>query len=174
MDLILIAAYVATVPLANWLVQHFGTVCIPGGPCLVPVGFGLTAPSGVLVIGAALLLRDLLQRRRGVIVGLLCIAAGCIASLAVAPPALALASTAAFAISELADFAVYTPLARRSFALAVLASCSVGAMADSAAFLWLAFGSLDHLDGQILGKLYAAAAFVAVRAGLSFARENGA
>jgi hypothetical protein len=29
-------------------------------------------------------------------------------------------------------------------------------------FLWLAFGSLDHLAGQIIGKVYAVAAFAII------------
>ena len=63
-----------------------------------------------------------------------------------------MASAAAFAISELSDFAVYTPLVRRGFALAVVLSCVAGAAIDSAAFLWLAFGSLQHVAGQVVGK----------------------
>ena len=38
--------------------------------------------------------------------------------------------------------------------LAVLASGVVGLIADSVLFLWLAFGSLDFLAGQIVGKLW--------------------
>ena len=38
--------------------------------------------------------------------------------------------------------------------LAVVASSLVGLVADSILFLWLAFGSLDYLAGQILGKLW--------------------
>jgi len=49
--------FAATVPLANWMIGNVGQ-CIPDGPCLIPVGFGLMAPSGVLVIGLALVLRD--------------------------------------------------------------------------------------------------------------------
>ena len=64
------------------------------------------------------------------------------------------ASAAAFLLSELADFAVYTPLQSRGLVLAVLASSLVGLVADSILFLWLAFGSLDFLAGQILGKLW--------------------
>jgi hypothetical protein len=40
----------------------------------------------------------------------------------------------------------------------VLASGVVGAAVDSALFLWLAFGSLDYLTGQIVGKLWASIA----------------
>ena len=38
--------------------------------------------------------------------------------------------------------------------LAVLASSVVGLVVDSLAFLWLAFGSLEFLEGQVLGKLW--------------------
>lgn len=75
-------------------------------------------------------------------------------SAAWAAPPLVYASAAAFLLSELADFAVYTPLQSRGLVLAVLASSLVGLVADSILFLWLAFGSLDFLAGQILGKLW--------------------
>ena len=65
-----------------------------------------------------------------------------------------MASTAAFLVSELADFAVYTPLQARGLVLAVLASSLVGLVVDSVLFLWLAFGSLDFLAGQIVGKIW--------------------
>ena len=60
-----LAGFVATIPAANWLIGNLGTTCVPNGPCLIPVGFGLMAPSGVLMIGLALVLRDLVQRRLG-------------------------------------------------------------------------------------------------------------
>lgn len=153
-------AFIACIPLANWMIGHWGTVCVPQGPCLVPVfpwgpgGKPLMAPSGVLMIGLALVLRDLVQRRLGRGVALLSIVAGAALSGAVAPPALVFASAGAFLLSELADFAVYTPLQRRGLVVAVLASSVVGLIADSLLFLWLAFGSLEFLEGQILGKLW--------------------
>ena len=128
--------------------------------CLVPVwpwgpkGMPLMAPSGVLLIGLALVLRDMVQRRLGRAAVLTAIIAGALLSGAVAPPPLVYASAAAFLLSELADFAVYTPLQSRGLVLAVLASSLVGLVADSILFLWLAFGSLDFLAGQILGKLW--------------------
>ena len=94
MGMILVAAYISTIPAANWLIGHWGTVCVPGGPCLFPVFPGLMAPSGVLMIGAALVLRDLVQRRYGVAVSLACVAGGAALSAFVAPPALAAASGA--------------------------------------------------------------------------------
>ena len=160
----MILAYIATIPLANYLIGHVGTVCMPQGPCLIPVFPGLMAPSGVVMIGIALLLRDLVQRRFGIAVSLGCVAAGAVLSFLVAPPALALASAAAFLASELVDFSVYTPLAKRRFMTALVLSCLAGAVLDSALFLWLAFGSIAHVEGQIVGKLYAVAAFGAVTA----------
>jgi len=153
-------AFIACIPVANWMIGHVGTVCVPHGPCLVPVapwgpeGRPLMAPSGVLMIGLALVLRDLVQRRLGRSVALTAIVAGAALSGAVAPPQLIVASAAAFLLSELADFAVYTPLQSRGLVLAVLASSVVGLVVDSVLFLWLAFGSLDYLAGQILGKLW--------------------
>lgn len=149
-----LAAYVATIPAANWLIGHVGTVCVPQGPCLVPVWPAILAPSGVMLAGLALVLRDFVQRTLGTAWGLVAILIGAPLSAAVAPPALVLASAAAFLLSELADFAVYTPLQRRGLALAVLASGAVGLVVDSVLFLWLAFGSLDHLDGQLIGKAW--------------------
>ena len=167
MSFLLILAYAATIPAANWLIGHVGTVCIPQGPCLLPILPGVMAPSGVLMIGAALVLRDLVQKAFGVRLALACVVVGSGLSFVVAPPALALASAAAFLFSELADFAVYTPIARRSFALAILFSCTAGALVDSALFLWLAFGSLAFIGGQVLGKVYAALAYLGAKWALS-------
>lgn len=152
--------FAAMVPLANWLIGNVGTVCVPDGPCLIPVAPGLApelmAPSGVLAIGAALVFRDLVQRRLGVAWAVGAIALGAAISAAIAPPALVVASTVAFLLSELADLGVYTPLQKRGLALAVLASGVVGALIDSAVFLQLAFGSQEFLLGQFVGKLWAA------------------
>lgn len=149
---VFLGAYVACIPVANWLIQHVGTICPADGPCLIPVAPGLMAPSGVLMAGLALVLRDLVQRRLGVTYGLAAIGAGTVLSAALAPTPLVVASAVAFLLSELADFAVYTPLQKRGLVLAVAASSLVGLVADSLLFLWLAFGSLDFLSGQIVGK----------------------
>ena len=155
-------AFMACIPTANWMIGHVGTVCAAGGlgPCLVPVfpwspqGGPMMAPSGVSMIGIALVLRDLVQRRLGRLAALLAIMAGAALSGAVAPPQLVMASSAAFFLSELADFAIYTPLQKRGLVLAVLASSLVGLIADSLLFLYLAFGSLEFLEGQIVGKTW--------------------
>lgn len=162
----LTAAFAATIPAANWLIGNIGTECIPNGPCLIPVGFGLHAPSGVLLIGAALVLRDAVQEVGGLRAALAAIAVGAGLAWFVAPPALVLASVAAFFLAELADLAVYTPLRKRRLGIAVLASGVVGSFIDSAVFLWLAFGSLDFVAGQVVGKLWMSVGVFAVLAAL--------
>jgi uncharacterized PurR-regulated membrane protein YhhQ (DUF165 family) len=154
------ALFLGSVPLANWMIGHVGTVCVPAGPCLVPVAPGLMAPSGVLTVGAALVLRDVVQRCLGISAGVLAIFAGTALSALVAPPSLVLVSGSAFLLSELADFAVYTPLQRRRLVLAVLLSSMAGLVVDSVVFLGLAFGSLDFLPGQIVGKAWAVLASI--------------
>jgi len=149
-----LVAYIATVVLANVAVLRWG---------LVPVGFGLVAPAGVYFAGLAFTLRDLTQDalgRKWVLAAIL-IGAGLSALFS---PALALASAIAFLVSELLDFAVYTPLREKRWLTAVTASNVVGAVADSAIFLWLAFGSLAFLPGQVWGKLLMTALAVAVLA----------
>jgi len=147
--------FALTIPAANWLIGHVGTVCVaPHGPCLVPVAPGLTAPSGVLMVGIALVLRDLVQRRLGAAISVLAILVGAGLSVWLAPPSLVLASGVAFLLSEFADLAVYTPLQRRQLVAAVVASSIAGLVVDSIVFLWLAFGSLEFLPGQVVGKAW--------------------
>jgi uncharacterized PurR-regulated membrane protein YhhQ (DUF165 family) len=146
--------FALTIPAANWLIGNAGTKCVPNGPCLIPVAPGLMAPSGVTLIGIALVLRDLVQRRLGLGVVSGAIMVGAALSAVFAPPSLVIASTLAFLLSEIADLAVYTPLARRRLVAAVVASGTVGLVVDSVVFLWLAFGSLDFLAGQVVGKAW--------------------
>lgn len=143
-----------TIPAANWLIGNAGTVCVPEGPCLIPVAPGIMAPSGVLMIGLALVARDIVQRRLGAKAALGAIVVGTGLSALLAPQAIVMASAAAFLLSELADFAVYTPLQRKRFVTAVVLSSVVGLVVDSAVFLQLAFGSLDFFAGQVIGKAW--------------------
>jgi uncharacterized PurR-regulated membrane protein YhhQ (DUF165 family) len=150
--IITLAGYILTIFAANWAITTFG---------VVPVGFGLLAPAGVYFAGLAFSLRDALQEtlgRRWVVAAIL---AGALVSAAISAQ-LALASGLAFLFSELADFVVYTPLRERSWLGAVAASNTVGAVVDSALFLWLAFGSLEFLAGQVVGKLWMTALAVGV------------
>lgn len=146
--------FLLTIPLANLMIGTVGT-CVPGGPCLIPVWPGVMAPSGVLMIGIALVLRDAVHEEWGASGAAILIIFGSALSFFVAPPALAIASGVAFLVSELADLLIYAPMRRRNLVAAVTASSVVGAMVDSAVFLWLAFGSLQYLAGQFIGKGWA-------------------
>lgn len=136
-------AYLATIVCANWALATFG---------LVPVAPGLLAPAGVYFAGLAFTFRDLCQESVGRGATVAAIVVGAILSAFVSPQ-FALASGSAFLLSELADFAVYTPLRRRNWLGAVALSNTIGLVIDSALFLWLAFGSLAFLPGQVVGKL---------------------
>lgn len=149
---LLFGAYLATVPLANWTVSNIGTVCQPDGPCTIPVGWGLSAPSGVLWIGLALTLRDAVHETLGKRWALLAVLLGAALSFAVSPPFVALASSVAFLVSELADALVYGRLRERGLLWALVVSNLVGLTIDSMAFLWIAFGSLDFILGQLVAK----------------------
>lgn len=137
--MIALGLYIATIFAANWAFVTFG---------VVPVGFGLMAPAAVYFVGAALTIRDFLGTRNRVLVG---IAIGALLTVFLSGP-LAIASGAAFAFSELADWQVYGRLRMRGWAWAVVGSNAVGLILDSIIFLTLAFGSLDFLAGQVVGK----------------------
>ncbi len=157
-----VAAYIGSIFAANWFIGHVGEQAAPGAPHTVPVGFGYDAPSGVLWIGVALTLRDVVQVAIGKRAVVAAIAVAAALSYLVAP-AFALASAVAFLTSETLDFAVYTPLAERGrWLTAVAASNTVGAVVDSVLFLSIAFGSLALLPGQVIGKLWMSAAALVV------------
>lgn len=140
----LFAAFVATVFGANWALEHYG---------IVPVGFGLMAPAGVYFAGLAFGLRDGLQEVGGRMAVVAAIVVGAACSYIVSPT-FALASGIAFLVSELADFAVYTPLRDRTLVGAVVASNVVGAIFDSILFLHLAGLPLELWKGQVVAKTY--------------------
>jgi uncharacterized PurR-regulated membrane protein YhhQ (DUF165 family) len=144
--------FIATIFCANWAIQAYG---------LVPVGPGLIAPAGVYFAGLAFTFRDLAQERVGRRWIVAAIIAGAVISGLVSTK-FALASGIAFLVSELLDFAVYSPLRKRNWIGAVVASNVVGLVADSIVFLLLAFGSLQYLPGQIVGKAWMTLLAVAV------------
>lgn len=147
--------FALTMPVANWLIGNVGTTCIPDGPCLIPVGFGLTAPSGVLMIGLALVLRDWLHELAGWKVAAFAVLIGAVLSFLTSNPFLALASATAFLVAEMCDLLVYAPLRKKGRHVAVLASGVVGAAVDSVLFTYIAFGSLEFSAGTTLAKVYA-------------------
>jgi hypothetical protein len=154
--------FLLTIPTANWLIGNVGVKCIPNGPCLIPVWPGIMAPSGVLMIGLALVLRDAVHSMLGWKWAVAAIVVGAGVSFGVAVPSIAVASGAAFLLSEVADLLVYAPLRERRLMLAVILSGLVGAVIDSGVFLWIAFGSLDYLAGQVIGKMWMALAALPV------------
>ena len=79
---------------------------------------------------------------------------GAVLSGFISEPSLVVASVSAFLFAELADFAVYAPMKKRYPAMAVIVSGLVGSAVDSAIFLSLAFGSVQYLFGQVLGKFW--------------------
>lgn len=138
---VFLVAFVACVWAANYAIAHWGNApAFPGGPHTVTL-LGLTAPSGVLIVGLSFTFRDLAQWALGrwwVVVGL---AAGAILAALTASPGLAAASCVAFGFSETLDWLVYTPLADRGQWLAGLTvSNTVGSAVDSLLFLAVAFG----------------------------------
>jgi uncharacterized PurR-regulated membrane protein YhhQ (DUF165 family) len=61
--------------------------------------------------------------------------------------------------------AVYTPLERRTWIGAIVLSNTVGLAADSVIFLLGAFGSLEFLPGQMVGKAWMTLLAVVLLAG---------
>ncbi|HRX35294.1 MAG TPA: VUT family protein [Aestuariivirga sp.] len=119
------ATYILSIVLVNWLF-----VVVPG----VPTPFG-ELYLATLVVGAVFVLRDYAQREVGHFVLLATLAAGAITWFMTSPE-LAVASITAFAISEMADWAVFTftgrPLQKR-----ILISSMISVPLDSLAFLYL-------------------------------------
>lgn len=152
--------YVGLAVLANWLASKY----------VWPVGFGLHAPAGVWAVGGVLVVRDWLNQLAPKLSLVLIpvasgisYAAGELAGWS-ALQKIALASVAAFCISEAVEWAVFAPIRKRSLTLGVALSGSVGIALDSYVFLTLAFGSLAFFDGQMVGKAEALAAGVALTA----------
>lgn len=143
--IILLATYILSIFAANWAIERFG---------FVPVGFGLMAPAGVFFAGLCFELRDLVQDTLGRMWVLVAIVVGALLSGLVSARSIAVASGVAFLLGELADFGIYTPMRRRWWLVAMLVANPIGDIVDSAVFLWIAFGSLHFLTGQVIGKAY--------------------
>lgn len=138
-------ALLACILAANLVTSRYG---------VVPVGFGLMATAGTYFAGVTFILRDAVQDAAGKRWAFAVIAAGAILSFVLADPFIALASAAAFLASEVADLLVYTPLRKRGYIRAALASNSAGAFVDTVIFLTIAgFPLQSALAGQMVGKL---------------------
>ncbi|MET9120003.1 VUT family protein [Streptomyces sp. NPDC004528] len=138
------AGYIMTIPAANIALHRYG---------VVSVGFGYKAPAAVFLAGPALVLRDLVQWALGRATAIVALLMAFLLSFAVADHAVALASALAFGFSELADMEVFSRLSPR-WVRAVFIGGVVGIVLDSLIFLSIAFGSLDFLGGQLIGKVY--------------------
>ena len=119
--------YVLLIPLVNWSFAHVPTLPMPDG--------GAWSPMAV-VTGLILVVRDFAQREVGHAI-FLPLVIGIAVSFVMAPPAIALASAAAFAISELVDWAVYS-FSKKPLSARVLISSAISAPLDSAVFWALA------------------------------------
>lgn len=146
------SAFLGLIVAANWLTAAYG---------LIPVGLGLAATAGTWCAGLVLVARDVVQDLSGRAATLALVAAGAGASAVLAGPQLALASGVAFAVSEVADLLVYTPLRRRGWARAAFLSGLVGSAVDTVLFLAIAgFTIWAALPGQMLAKTTATLAVV--------------
>jgi queuosine precursor transporter len=99
--------------------------------------------------------RDVTQRTGGRWLGIAAILAGAALSWALSSPHLAVASGVTYLCSETLDIPVYTPLQRRRFVPAVIASGCAAIVLDSVLFLHLAgLYSTPLVEGLILGKFW--------------------
>ena len=163
------AAFLGCIVASNVFIAHVGTSHGAGQPHTIPVGFGLSSPSGALLAGASFTVRDAVQHRLGLWITMALIAGGAVLSAGVSP-ALGLASGVSFLLSETADLLVYTPLRRHSSTAAVILSNTAGAAVDTVVFLLLAYGWAAVTDfgaGQVVAKL--ASSVVVAAAVLAFA-----
>jgi len=148
----LIAGYLACIVGANAALSRWG---------FVSIGFGLTAPAGVYFAGLAFGLRDAVQEVAGRATTAGAIVVGAALSWWI-EPSFAVASGSAFLLSELADFAIYTPLRERRWVAAVVASNVVGSVVDSLLFLSIAFNTTGGWVDLTIGKVYMIAPAVAI------------
>lgn len=186
----LFLAYVATIPAANWLVTHFDVqpvgVDLHGNLLMAPAGVYMVGLALVLRDAA----REL-AGRAAVVVAILVgtalsywLAGPGFATASAA--AFALSEGLDFAVYEplrkrgliaviltslkrLRWERAHDALLKRApkpqdeyFASALTASNTVGLLADSLLFLWLAFHSLQYLPGQIVGKMWMTVAALVV------------
>lgn len=110
---------------------NYGFSVVP----LVPTPWGDMFPPMSLVVGLVFVARDFTQREIGHGVLLAMLAGGAL-SYIMADPYVAVASVAAFAVSETVDWCVYT-FSRRPFTQRVILSSLIGTPVDSAVFLLL-------------------------------------
>lgn len=153
--------FLVCIAAANLLTTYVG---------LVPVGFGYTATAGTALAGLTFVVRDSVQDRHGRSTALGAIVLGAFLSAVCAlilgsgaGLRIAAASGIAFLVSESLDQAIYSPLRRRGYVRAAVASNVAGAIVDTFLFLSLAgFGIAGGAwIGQVAVKLLVTAVAVA-------------
>lgn len=117
--------YVVLIVVINWGFTVVPLVKMPGGEMWPPLS---------LAVGFVFVVRDFAQREIGHRV-LLAMLVGAGLSYVMASPYVAIASAAAFLVSEFADWLVYT-VTRRPLATRILYSSLLGTPIDSVVFLW--------------------------------------
>lgn len=135
-------AYLACIILSNLALSWWGMMTV----------FDIMLPAGTWFAGVSFTLRDFVDDLGGRKWVLAAIAAGGVLSLTFAP-SFALASTAAFLLSETIDWLVYRPLRQRGLVIAVTISNAIGSTIDSLLFLWLAFGTVTGWSSLTLAKI---------------------
>lgn len=120
------ALYIALIVTVNYAFSVVPLVKLPDGTMWPPVA---------LLVGFVFVVRDFAQREIGHKV-LLAMLVGVVISYFMASPFVATASAAAFLISELVDWAVYT-YTKRPLSQRILFSSLLGTPVDSAVFLGL-------------------------------------
>lgn len=156
------ALFLACILLANYVTTEYG---------MVPVSPWHMATAGTYFAGLTFVLRDAVQDGLGKAVTLGLIAVGAALSYLVADPFIALASGCAFLAAEIADLLIYSPLRKRGYVRAAVASNIVGAFVDTILFLWIAgFPIADAIAGQMVGKVAVTALVVALVAAVRIRR----
>jgi uncharacterized PurR-regulated membrane protein YhhQ (DUF165 family) len=118
------ALYIVLIVAVNYAFSVSPPVKLPDGTLWPPIS---------LVVGFVFVARDFAQREIGHRV-LLAMLAGATISYFMANPMIAMASAAAFLVSELTDWAVYS-FTRRPLSQRILYSSALGAPVDSLVFL---------------------------------------
>jgi uncharacterized PurR-regulated membrane protein YhhQ (DUF165 family) len=139
--LVLTLLFVASAAASNWAIQHVGRNNGPIAPRTIPIGWGMQAASGVVLVGVMISVRDALHEQVGIRGTLVAITIGSGFSALLAPPALAIASGTTMLVAESADALVYQRLRTWGWFLAATGSNLVSALLDSAIFLVIAYGA---------------------------------
>jgi queuosine precursor transporter len=140
-----VLAYIASIVLVNWAFTVLPMVEV----------FGTPVPATSLVVGLIFVARDFAQRAIGHYV-LFAMLVGTGLSYLMADPFVATASLAAFLISEVVDWAVYT-FTKRPFHQRILLSSALSTPVDSIVFLsMIGFFSLPGVVLMTIAKMIGA------------------